>query len=661
MKNFNLLHKSKLYNNVKSKNSMLSSDDSLMEALIDIIMIVLITALVFGLAYHPYFFGDELIAQRLAIQFDYSINEIFQGMNSYKPRLVFNGIQALLTGLHAPRLVYAALVTGYMVWINVLLYFVVRNLFGGGRVLAFLLIATALTSRYGTMVYFNYSDAMGELLSTALLLSVLMLTWLAWRELFNWGYAAGALFAAVLCILTLERYFAGLMAAGFAIAIAEWVGPSAKRRIPVVAWALSLSVLPLLLFASANTALGSLPMTTGTAGQEISLGWGTLWSTLTYFYNVLFGGNYGHEWFWGTYNHRHPVGKVMGWATATLTAIMVTVIVLRNGIEWKNRWMGIGLASVAGALIVIASFTGLERQEARYMIPVGIFVSITCIVMLKSVWRETVIAFFLMTNTMYLISGSFKSIAGIYASRAANSVASSLLGVKPNGANGIVVGNGDDHWSIGGGSAVYMGPRQGDTFSKVNLNSTVQIDPFVAGRKFDPAVYDFGLAFTGFGPNRTPRYRLVSASTAFILAGVSSGVDQLPASAVLGSAENWSYWSWANNLPDQVGGAVVLRAGTEGWRAIPVSNLDGNWLVYRARAIVSSPVRMRLQINWHSKQDNRFISAQINVVEVNETWQSYAQLLSVPPDAGIGYVFANLHDGAQGEVILESIDLRLSK
>ena len=85
-------------------------------------------------------------------------------MNSYKPRLVFNGIQASLTGWHASRLVYAALVTGYMVWIGILLYGVVRQLFGGGRVLAWLLIATVLTSRYGTMCYFNYSDAMGELL-----------------------------------------------------------------------------------------------------------------------------------------------------------------------------------------------------------------------------------------------------------------------------------------------------------------------------------------------------------------------------------------------------------------------------------------------------------------------------------------------------------------
>ena len=276
--------------------------------------------------------------------------------------------------------------------------------------------------------------------------------------------------------------------------------------------------------------------------------------------------------------------------------------------------------------------------------------------MAKGAWRHVAIAVVLASNLMYLLLGSHDSISSVYSSRAANSVASSLQGVIPNGRNGIVVGNDNDSWSIGGGAAFDMGPRQGDTFSKVNLKSAVHIDPFVAGRAFDPALYDFGLAFDGFGPHRTARYRLVSVSTALVLAGVSN-VDKLPVNAVLGSSDTWSGWQWSAQ-PNQAEGAVALRLGTEGWRAVPVSALDGRWLVYRARAKDGTRVPMRLQVNWHANQDNRFLSTIIQVVYPNETWKSFATLLNAPPGADIGYVYATLHDGAQGVVEVKSVELK---
>lgn len=642
--------------NVSRNRSMPSANVVREDVLIDIMLIVLVTGLAFGLAYHPYFFGDELMAHRLAIQYDYSFSSIFQGMNNYKPRLVYNGIQALLTEYQASRLVHAAQVTGYMVWINVLLYGVVRYLFKADRVIAWLLIATVLTSRYGMMLYFDYLAGLIELLSTALLLSVLLLAWLAWRESYKWGYAVAAGVAAILCIFTHERYVAGLLAAGFAIAIAECIAPSGKRRPLVVGWALALGFVPLLLFWAANKTLGSLPITTGTAGQIVKLGGDTFWSALTYVYNVFLGGNYGHEWFWGHYNYLHPLGRIMAWATVLCTTIMTAVIVLRKGIAWHNRWLGLSLAGVAVALIAIASLTGSDRQEARFMFPVGILVTIIWIIMLKSAWRHVPITVILATNIMYLLLESHDSIANVYASRAAKSVAGSLNGIIPNGRNGIVVGNNNDSWTIGGGSAVYMGLRPGDTFSKVNLKSGVNIDPFVVGQAFDVAHYDFGLAFNGFGPHRTARYRLVSVGTALILAGVSN-TDKLPVNAVLGSDETWTRWHW-NVQPDQVEGAVKLRAGTEGWRSMPVSVLDGRWLVFSARAKEGARASMRLQVNWHAKQDNRFLSTTIQVVYPNQTWHSYATLLNAPPDAEIGYVYATLHDGAQGVVEVQSVELK---
>jgi hypothetical protein len=127
------------------------------------------------------------------------------------------------------------------------------------------------------------------LLSTALLLTALLAAWLAWRGPFNAWYAAVALAAAVLCIFVHERYVAGLLAAALVIAIAECVGSSAKRRMLVVGWALSLGMVPLSLFWAANTAFGSMPMATGSSGMPVALGCDTFVTMLAYGYNVFFG------------------------------------------------------------------------------------------------------------------------------------------------------------------------------------------------------------------------------------------------------------------------------------------------------------------------------------------------------------------------------------
>jgi hypothetical protein len=453
--------------NGQSKRSVSSGIIERNDFLIDIALVALVTGLSFCVAYHPYFFGDELVPCRLAIQHNYSFWPIYHALNVYKPRLIFYGIIALLAALQADRMVYFVLMAGCMAWINIMLFGIVRYLFGGGRGLAWLLIATILTSRYGIMFYFDYLAGLLELLSAALFFSTLFLAWLAWRENFKWWYAAGALIMAVMCIFVHERYVMGLMAAGFTIAIAEFTGPSARRRIPVIGWALSLGAVPLLLFVAAHMVEGSSSLTIGTSGREVKSGVETLWCALTYSYNVFLGGNYGHEWFWGHYNYLHPAGRIMGWGSAACTVVMTAVIVLRKGFVWHNRWLAVTLVSVAFALIAIASFPGTDRQEARWMFPVGILVSMSWILVVKGVWRYAVITLTLAINLMYLLSGSQDFIANVYSSRAANAVASSLQNVKLNGKNGIVVGNRDDFWTIGGGAMVNMGPRQGDTFSRV--------------------------------------------------------------------------------------------------------------------------------------------------------------------------------------------------
>lgn len=493
------------------------------DLVINILLMTVVAAVAFGLAYHPYYFGDELILHRLAIKHDYAFWPTFREINGYKPRLVDNGITALLADWQTQRWVTAALQVGCAVWISALLYGVVRYLLRGDRMLAWLLIVTVLTSRYGVPFYFDYSSGLLDLLGTALLLSALVAAWLAWREDFKPRYAATALAAAVLCIFVHERFVAGLLAAGLAIAIAECTGTSAERRIPVVAWALSLGLVPLSLFWAAKIVFHSMPMATGTAGQAVTVGWNTLLTALAYGYNVFLGGNYGHIWYWGTYNHLHPVGRILAWSSVACTAALAAAIVWRKGVAWRNRWLAAGLLAVAIAMIAVASLPGLDFLQPRWMFPVGILVAMTWIVIVKGAWRHVAIAVMLAINLTYLLLGTQDSIAQVSASRSANALARLLLGLMPDGGSGIVVGWGGDSWTIGGGAAVDMGPRPGDTFSRINFRSVpLHIDPLVAGRAIDPVQYDFGMAFDGFAPNLAARYRLVSVDTALSIAGVST-------------------------------------------------------------------------------------------------------------------------------------------
>jgi hypothetical protein len=485
------------------------------DLVIDLILLTLVTSFAFALTYHPYFWGDELIMHRLAIQHNYSFWPIFEQINTYKPRLVSNGLVTLLVEWEMERWVTAALQVGCVVWINALLYGVVRYLFGGDRLLAWLLIATVVTSRYGIVFYFDYSSGFLDLLSTALLLTALLVAWLAWRDDFRASYAAMALVAAVLCGFAHERYIAGLLAAGFAIAIAEWVG---KRRRPVIGWALSLGVVPLLSFWIANAALGTLPMTTGTAGQVVEFGSDTLWTVLAYSYNVFLGGNYGSSHLWGGYNHLQPEGVIMGLVTAVATVVVITMIVLRKAVAWQHRWLAAVLLAVAAAMIAVASLPGSAFIQARWMFPVGILLALTWVIAVKGAWRHVAIAVILAANLLYL-SGSQDSLAQVSSSRSVDSLATSLLGVTP-GKSGIIVGSGGEGWVIGGCCAVGVGPRTGDTFSKVSLKYVIRIDPFIAGHVFDPAQYDFGLAYDTMTPDQTARYRLVSVSEAFTIAGI---------------------------------------------------------------------------------------------------------------------------------------------
>lgn len=625
------------------------------DVITDMLLIVLITAFAFALTFHPFFFGDELIAYELAAIND-SIFSIFHDLNANKPRLIFNGIGALLAKIEATRLTHAMLVATCMTWINLLIFAVARYQFNASRTLAWMLVLGVLSSRYGVMLYFDYLSGLIETLSSALFLSTMLLAWLACRKEFNFWFAAGALVSAIITGLVHERYMVGSLALGGVITIAECVGPAAKRRKGVVGWALALGVIPLVIYWLAIKAVGSLPITTVGGDQRVSLGTDTLWTALTYLYNVLLGGNYGHEWYWGAYNHSQPAGRRLALLTTVVTVSMTIVIFVRKGFAEHGRWVTLGLGAIILAFIAIASLAGTVRQEARFMFPVGILVLITWFFILKNPWRYAAIASILATNVIYLVLGSHDSMVYVYASRGANALASSLLTVKNPGSNGIVAGNTDNLFVIGGGAGWNpVAVRRGETFSKINLKSSVHIDPYAQGDVIDGSAYDFGLAFDGFAPHRTATYRWVTVDEAIQMARAVD-LQDTPAKLVLASRNNWSKWEW-QLPPEFVDGALKLAPGIRGWIPAAADDLHGHWLVFRARAPDKLQTPMRLQVNWHA-QDGHLLATTSRVVNPHETWSLYSLMLFAPPDAESGYVFATLHGEVNGIVEVEAIEIR---
>lgn len=291
------------------------------------------------------------------------------------------------------------------------------------------------------------------------------------------------------------------------------------------------------------------------------------------------------------------------------------------------------------------------------MFPVGILVLITWFLILKNTWRYAAVVSILATNVIYLALDSHDSMVYVYASRAANSLATSLLTVKNPGRHGIVVGNSDNSFTIGGGSEWNPANRyKGATFSAINLGSSVHIDPFIEGQTIDQNFYDFGLAFDGFGPHRTATYRWVSVQTAMTIVGALD-LDTLPVKLSLGSKDNWSGWQWGS-VPELVDGALQLAPGVEGRLSVPAQDLHERWLVFRARALDQLQTPIRLQVDWHAKEDNRFLSTTLRVVNPDETWGSHSTMLYAPPDAEIGYVYATLHGAANGIVEVQAIELK---
>lgn len=619
---------------------------------------VLVVSLVLLLAlpaYHPYYFGDELFSFTAAAD-QRGWGATYAVLNSYKPRLVYNAIWASIAVSGAPRWAAMMVVVFALAAAACLLQRIATRNFGATPRLGWAVAAVVLTSRFGIVAFHDYVSGSIELVSLSIFLWLVAAVLDRMQEAPpspRWqGWAIVA--ASLLLVCVHERYLAALCALAAVLAV------DALRKAPCDWAALRTSAamiaLPLGGFAIATRLLSVLPIETGTAGRAVSLGPDTLLACARYLGNVFLGTNFGHAWLvgglqWSDASWRPLLGSM---ALVLGLAWLAPLVVPR----WRNHEHLAGAALLLLsilALAAVASLPGTDRQEGRWMIPVLACAALLACAISRGVASWLLVGALMACNMTYQLSGSWQSIYNVTASHSANEIASALDTLVP-GDQGIVlnVAVDDYDWPLGGIAFAGSDATSGRVFCAINMDGRACVDPPARRNLANPEKYDFGLFFVG---NRDGRqvYRIVPRSGLRVLLDPQSA--DMRGMVAIGDADTWRKdWKW-DSVPAFAPGGVVLRPGMTGTRNLASTTLAGRVLVYQAHALRGGePVPMRLQVNW-GDASGQFLDTQIRVVQVDAESRRYSTLLSPPANAAFGQVYATLHDGAAGEVLLESISV----
>lgn len=614
---------------------------------IDYVLIAIICFCAYLIAYHPYYFGDELISFHQAEANKNLFFATFRTSNEYKPRLIFNGLWSILSTLAAPRWIFMVVVGFSAYYIATLLYSVSRLHFKSSRFTAWLIVATFLMSRFGVITYYDYVSGTIELISLAFFVSAVVLV-LAPDFLKNISGAFRSIVIILLNTLAVfvhERYLAGSFALGVFIA-----GLSLRSIKPVaIDWprfilGVTVAILPLSCFLIANKICGSLPLVTGTSGQKIAVSLETAKVFWDFFLNVFFGQNYGQPWLVGSLNNTTKHGEKILVALALMSIATYSLFLWFSRERLCKNWRSIVLiAGVIGGLILVASLPGPTRQEGRWMIPVAALIPLLALSAARGWIRGLLLSLYFVTSATYLVEGSQWKIVNVAGSNMSNALATSLNTIKPMGAIGIMVDSvePDTSWVIANGASE-------ETYSRINLHNNLLIYTSVPKSQS----YDFGIVYISSDLKNKPRYAYLSKSAVKFLK--NPDMDNSYQAETLGGQGVWSKWTLSSGIKI-VSGSLLLTSTKNGFLPSTRSDLNNKIIIYRAKALAGqSP--MRIQVNWQDK-NGAFISAYIKVVEVNSTEKSYAALLEAPNGASEGMVYATLHDGAKASVELKSVKL----
>lgn len=620
----------------------------------DGIIILLLSLCISTALYHPYYFGDELFSFAFGMRHDGGFWGTFSELNAYKPRVLMNLIWAAIVAGEVPRWGAMLANAGAMAACAILVYRIGTRSLGATRAAGLFAALLLLGSRFGAMLYFDYVSGTVETISLALFLAGLSVSASAVFDgkVLPWRRVLAALALFLLAVAVHERFVAGLAGAMAAVSLfwltRHWKEKDVRGLIfPVLG-----VVLPAIGVVLLVKTLSPNPLTMGTSGQTVQVSGGTLQIAATYLQNVFLGSNFGPVWFVGSLNQHHL------WAT---WVFRVSAILL--AVSWIVPWLLRGKPSIATGvdgvryqaiavllafifgMVLVASLPGADRQEARWMFPVFAALLLLVLATYRSRARVVLLLLLAFSQMFYLTYGSLERIASINASLAAKQLGRAMDSVDFPGDAGVMVAvpEPDTSWVLGG--------ADGQVFCRVNLSKRNCLFSFSAASNADHAGVPYGFGLTPQGANRRGEafYRYVPRAQVAAMLGSTA----LPEGGdVLGHDAAWSDWTF--DPASRTDRGIVLAGLAENFYRLEVARIDGKFLVYRAGSIEGERVPMRIQVNWHDAS-NGFLGAFIDIVDVSGPAQDYSALIAAPENAAYGLVYATLHDGAAGKVLLQSV------
>jgi hypothetical protein len=618
--------------------------DALQDAFLMLAAVLLLAACTF----HPSFFGDELFSFNFAKARGYSFVPVFNALNEYKPRLLMNTLWAWVASRGLPRSVPMAVNTIAMWFCCLGVYFLCRRYFDCSRRLAIAAALVVAISRFSIMLYWDYVSGTVETLSLAAFLGALVVSARAILEaetVERWRLALSGVL--IVCVVMIhERYLAGIFSLAAAASLIALFHPRGNARWRLAAAAAAICVVALALVLIVTRKLSTMPLGTGTSGQVVSLGMGTVRNFFTYVANVFFGTNFGPNWFVGKLNQDSPLAPaIFGISAAVFAAAWTWPFIVRrkDNISGDYRPALVLLCGTAG-MIAAASLPVADRQEARWMFPVTALVVLAAMCIYRGWARVVILSTFAASSLLYFQFGSMGVIANIKSSRTARDVGQMMNSVDFPGKKGLLVGatEPDASWVLGG---------DGTEFCRLNTPGSDCLYPKAALAAHVLSNPDFGLMPTDDGKGGI-RYRLLnSAQLQNLLAPKSLSNEGL----IVGGAAQWDGWTLSTHAKVTPEGLVV-DAVSDNFVMLPICALQGSVMAVSAEALSVAPSPMRMQVNWQDAA-GQFISAQIEVVQPTKTDTDFAMLLSPPDNAATGAVYATLHDGAVGADRIRSIRL----
>lgn len=635
---------------------MITTSEEAKVRLNDYALISLVILCISIAAYHPFYFGDELFSFAFGLRHEGGLLDTFAELNSYKPRILMNFLWASIVAFEAPRWVAMAVSAFALATCSALIYSIARQSFGASRLAANLVAIALPLSRYGFLFYYDYVSATVETISLAFVLLGLRISS---NAVFGLGPVTLrrqilSVVCFLLAVLVHERFIAGIAACMSVVTLYALIERSKCNNPMRFVFPLMSIALPLLLVIFLVKTLSHNPITMGTSGQVVTISGETFYRALTYLCNVFLGSNFGPTWFVGALNQDNPHAGVVFRSFAVLLAICwglpwlakrpSNIVMNSDGRpRWRAAWV---LCAFIAGMILIASLPGADRQEGRWMFPVMAALLLLVVSLYKGIAFYALVLALGACQLFYIGFGSLDRIASISASSTARQLGRAMDAIEFPGTAGILVAvpEPDTSWVLGG--------ADGRAFCYANLSRQNCLYSSRVTDQTQRGNYGFGLMPNEIGRHGDWSYRyLPRPQVALILnpGKVPEGGE------LLGNESDWTGWTF-DNVKQLTPHGVVLGRLAENFMKVESSQLDGRLIVYSARAIQGKDVPMRLQVNWHDSQ-GKFINAFIDVVKVGAKPKDHSAMLVAPGNAAYGLVYATLHDGSVGQVLLRSVRL----